>query len=88
MTGGSASTLYEAVHSQLFTLPKSTIVYPAHDYKGRTASSIGEEMKYNPRLGEGLSLEKFVDIMDNLGLSYPKMIDVAVPANMRCGYND
>lgn len=86
--GGSASTLYEAVHSQLFTLPKSTIVYPAHDYKGRTASSIGEEMKYNPRLGEGLSLEKFVDIMDNLGLSYPKMIDVAVPANMRCGYND
>jgi len=86
--GGSASTLYDSVHSQLFTLSDDCIVYPAHDYKGRFSSTIGDEKKTNPRLGGGKTKEEFTEIMDNLGLSYPKMIDVAVPANMRCGVPD
>ena len=86
--GGSAETLYESVHSQLFTLPESTVVYPAHDYKGRKSSTVGDEKKSNPRLGNGKTLEEFVDIMKNLNLAYPKKIDVAVPANMRCGVPD
>jgi sulfur dioxygenase len=86
--GGSAETLYDSVHQQLFTLPESTIVYPAHDYKGRTESNIGDEKKNNPRLGGEKSKDEFVEIMANLNLAYPKKIDVAVPANMRCGVPD
>jgi len=80
---GSASRLYESVHSQLFNLPDATLVYPAHDYKGRTASSIGEEKAHNPRLTK--PKEEFVEIMDNLGLPPPKLLDKAVPANLKCG---
>lgn len=86
--GGSAETLYQSVHSQLFSLPASTIVYPAHDYKGRFSSTVGAEMDSNPRLGKGKTQDEFVEIMANLNLSYPKKIDVAVPANMRCGVPD
>lgn len=84
--GGSAAKLYESVHSQLFSLPKSCTVYPAHDYKSRTQSTIGSELESNPRLGGGKTQEEFVEIMANLNLAYPKKIDVAVPANMICGY--
>lgn len=83
--GGSAADLYDSVHQQLFTLPDTTIVYPAHDYKGRTQSSIADEKEKNPRLGGGKTKEEFVEIMNNLNLDYPKHIDRAVPANMRCG---
>jgi sulfur dioxygenase len=86
--GGSADNLYESVHKQLFTLPDSTIVYPAHDYKSRTQSQIGDEKANNPRLGATKTKDEFVEIMANLNLSYPKKIDVAVPANMRCGVPD
>jgi len=86
--GGSASKLYQSVQTQLFSLPDDCIVYPAHDYKGRLSSLIGDEKKSNPRLGEGKSEEDFVEIMNNLNLAYPKKIDVAVPANMRCGVPD
>lgn len=86
--GGSAETLYESVHEQLFTLPDDCTVYPAHDYKGRTASVIKEEKKDNPRLGESKTKDEFIEIMANLNLSYPKKIDEAVPANMRCGVPD
>ena len=86
--GGSSDTLYDSVHQQLFSLPDSTIVYPAHDYKERTESSIGDEKANNPRLGAGKSKDDFMEIMANLNLSYPKKIDVAVPANMRCGVPD
>jgi sulfur dioxygenase len=83
---GSSETLYQSVHKQLFTLPDDYLVYPAHDYKGMTCSSIGEEKKYNPRLTK--SLEEFKQIMSNLNLAYPKMIDKALPANKVCGlYN-
>jgi len=85
---GSADTLYDSVHSQLFTLPEDCVVYPAHDYKERTSSTIGDEKANNPRLGAGKTKSEFIDIMNNLNLSKPKKIDVAVPANMRCGVPD
>jgi hypothetical protein len=68
---------------QLFNLPDSTIVYPAHDYKGRTASSVGEEKAHNPRLTK--SREEFIHLMDKLGLPPPKMLEKAVPANLKVG---
>lgn len=86
--GGSASTLYDSVHSQLFTLPEECTVWPAHDYKGRFSSTIVDEKNNNPRLGGDKKKEDFIEIMNNLNLSYPKMIDKAVPANMRCGVPD
>nr|GLL47176.1 persulfide dioxygenase ETHE1 homolog, mitochondrial [Ipomoea trifida] len=84
--GGSSYQLYESVHSQIFSLPKDTLVYPAHDYKGFTVSTVGEEIQYNPRLTK--DKETFKEIMENLKLSYPKMMDVAVPANMVCGFQE
>ncbi|XP_058727436.1 persulfide dioxygenase ETHE1 homolog, mitochondrial [Vicia villosa] len=81
--GGSSENLYKSVHSQIFTLPKDTLLYPAHDYKGFSVTTVGEEIQYNPRLTK--DEETFKNIMANLNLSYPKMIDVAVPANMVCG---
>ncbi|CDP06078.1 unnamed protein product [Coffea canephora] len=80
--GGSSETLYKSI----FTLPKDTLVYPAHDYKGFTVSTVGEEMKYNPRLTKDEA--GFKGIMENLNLPYPKMMDVAVPANVLCGLQD
>ncbi|XP_061357063.1 persulfide dioxygenase ETHE1 homolog, mitochondrial isoform X2 [Gastrolobium bilobum] len=68
---------------QIFTLPKDTLIYPAHDYKGFTVSTVGEELQYNPRLTK--DEETFKNIMANLNLSYPKLIDIAVPANIVCG---
>ncbi|CAL9128448.1 unnamed protein product [Musa textilis] len=83
---GNSRQLYHSVHSQIFTLPKETLIYPAHDYKGFTVSTVGEEMLYNPRLTK--DEEAFKSIMENLKLDYPKMMDVAVPANMVCGLQD
>ncbi len=82
---GSASTLYRSVHEKVFTLPDACLVYPGHDYKGRTVSSVGEEKRHNPRLGGGRTEAEFVDIMSKLQLAYPKKIDVALPANLYCG---
>ena len=84
--GGSAETLYESVHSQIFTLPAETAVYPAHDYKGQTRSSVEEEKRLNPRLTK--TKEEFVVIMANLNLPYPKKIDASLPANLVCGIVD
>ncbi|CAM9179803.1 unnamed protein product [Discosporangium mesarthrocarpum] len=81
--GGSSDSLYSSVHREIFTLPNDCVVYPAHDYKGRHSSTVGEEKVYNPRLTK--SLEEFKDIMANLGLPYPKKMDASVPANMVCG---
>lgn len=83
--GGSSQALYQSVKERLFTLPGDTVVYPAHDYQGLTASTIAEEIAYNPRLGKGKTFEDFKDIMANLKLAYPKMFDIAVPANLNCG---
>lgn len=80
---GSSENLYHSVHKRIFTLPDHYTLYPAHDYKGQTATTVAEEKKYNPRLTK--DLEEFIKIMDNLNLPYPKMIDKAVPANKVCG---
>ncbi len=82
---GSADKLYESVHQQLFTLPDSTIVYPGHDYRGQTASTIQMEKLYNPRLGMGKSKSEFIQTMSELKLAHPKKIHEAVPANLACG---
>ena len=83
---GSAETLYSSVHTQLFTLPEGCFVYPGHDYLGRTRSTVGEEKALNPRLTQPLT--GFVATMKGLNLAYPKKLDVAFPANMRCGVPD
>jgi len=80
---GSAETLYKSVHTQLFTLPDSCLVLPAHDYKGRRRSTIGAEKKTNARLTK--TAAEFIEIMANLGLPYPKQIDTALPRNLVCG---
>jgi sulfur dioxygenase len=82
---GNPETLYDSVTQKLFTLPDNTIVYPAHDYNGRSASSIGEEKRWNPRLGNNKGKDEFVEIMRNLNLDLPKKINEAVPANMKAG---
>lgn len=82
---GSADTLYSSVTLKLFTLPDATILYPAHDYNGRPCSTIGEEKRWNPRLGNNRSREEFVALMNNLNLALPKKINEAVPANLECG---
>ena len=82
---GSPQTLFESVHSQIFSLPDTYTIYPGHDYKGLTATSVAEEKMYNPRLGGNVLKDDFVGYMSNLGLAHPKQMDVAVPANMRCG---
>lgn len=84
---GSSEKLFHSVREKLFGLSDNTIVYPAHDYKGFTKSSIGLEKKLNPRLNMEISKEKFVEIMANLKLPYPKKIQEAVPANLQCGIN-
>lgn len=82
---GNAAVLYESIHQQIFTLPDSTIIYPGHDYKGRTSSTVEQERLHNSRLGDQRSKQEFIDIMKNLNLPYPKKIDIALPANKVCG---
>ncbi|MDX8455247.1 MBL fold metallo-hydrolase [Mesorhizobium sp. VK9D] len=81
---GDPRRQYESIFGHLLKLPDSTLVYPAHDYKGDTVSTIGEEKAFNPRL-QVRSVEEYVEIMNNLKLANPKMMDVAVPANMKVG---
>lgn len=83
---GDAGTLYESVHGKLFALPGDTLVYPGHDYKGRSVSTVEEERTFNPRLTK--TKDEFVKLMAELKLPYPARIDVAVPANMMCGVQD
>ncbi|KAM4650516.1 persulfide dioxygenase ETHE1, mitochondrial [Discoglossus pictus] len=83
---GCPNTLYNSVHSKIFTLPDSCLLYPAHDYTGQTVSSVEEEKRLNPRLTK--SEAEFVKIMNNLNLARPAQIDIAVPANLKCGIQD
>lgn len=85
---GDAARLFRSVHEQLFTLPGSCLLYPGHDYRGLTVSSVDEERRYNPRLGGNASVGDFTGYMNHLGLPHPKQIDRAVPANLRCGQVD
>jgi len=81
---GDARAQYDSIFGRLLRLPDETLVYPAHDYKGDTVSTIGEERRCNPRL-QVKSVDEYVELMHNLKLSNPKMMDVAVPANMKVG---
>ena len=82
--GGSAESLYESIQ-KLYKLPDSTEVYPAHDYNGLSVSTIGEEKKFNSMLRESDDQKTFIDNVNNLDLSLPKKIKIAVPANQSCG---
>jgi glyoxylase-like metal-dependent hydrolase (beta-lactamase superfamily II)/rhodanese-related sulfurtransferase len=82
---GDARAQYESIFNRLMKLPEETLVYPAHDYKGETVSTISEEKAFNPRL-QVKSIDEYVELMNNLNLPNPKMMDVAVPANMKVGF--
>ncbi len=81
---GNARSMYRSIHARIFSLPETCLIYPGHDYRGLTVSSVAEERRFNPRLGGQLSEEDFVGYMNNLGLAHPKQMDIAVPANMKC----
>lgn len=85
---GDSSVLFDSVRTRLFTLDETTLVYPAHDYCGRTVTTIAEEKRHNPRLKVGISKAEFIAKMDALGLPPPAKIDVAVRANRACGEVD
>ncbi|PJA32962.1 MAG: Zn-dependent hydrolase [Zetaproteobacteria bacterium CG_4_9_14_3_um_filter_53_7] len=80
---GDAGTLYDSISGKLFTLPDDTLVYPAHDYKGMTCTTIAEEKQWNPRMN--LTRDDFITFMNELDLADPKRIHEAVPANLACG---
>jgi len=83
--GGDAAVLYRSVRERIFSLPDSCLLHPGHDYRGLTVTSVGEERKFNPRLGGDVALGDFLGHMANLKLAHPKQMEVAVPANLRCG---
>ena len=83
--GGDARTLYRSVREQIFSLPERCLLYPGHDYRGLTVTSVGEEKLYNPRLAESIGEGDFVGYMTHLGLPHPKQMELAVPANLKCG---
>jgi glyoxylase-like metal-dependent hydrolase (beta-lactamase superfamily II) len=82
---GDAGTLFRSVHDKIFVLPEDTLIFPGHDYNHRRVSTVGQERARNPRLGAGKSLEEFISIMAALDLPSPKQLEIAVPANRRCG---
>lgn len=82
---GSAHDMFRSVHEQILALPEACLLYPAHDYRGLTVTSVAEERRFNPRLGGNIGEQDFVGYMENLGLPHPKLMDVAVPANLVCG---
>ena len=81
---GSARAQYDSIFGRLLKLPDETMVFPAHDYKGDTVSTIGEEKRYNPRL-QVRSVDEYIELMNNLKLPNPKLMDVVLPANMQVG---
>ena len=82
---GSSERLFESVKSKLYSLPDETLLYPGHDYKGETVSTIGEEKLYNTRIKASTPKEVFIKTMSELNLAQPKKIHEAVPANLKCG---
>jgi sulfur dioxygenase len=82
---GNPSTLYHSIKDQIFSLPEECLLYPAHDYRGATVTTVGEEKRYNPRIGGERNEADFVGYLSHLGLPHPKQMDIAVPANLVCG---
>jgi glyoxylase-like metal-dependent hydrolase (beta-lactamase superfamily II)/rhodanese-related sulfurtransferase len=85
---GSPALLYRSVQDQILSLPPDCLLYPGHDYRGLTVTSVAEEKRYNPRLGGDTDAADFAGYMNHLGLPHPKLMDIAVPANLRCGQPD
>jgi glyoxylase-like metal-dependent hydrolase (beta-lactamase superfamily II)/rhodanese-related sulfurtransferase len=85
---GSPDRLYRSVQEQILSLPSTCLLYPGHDYRGLTVTSVAEEKRFNPRLGGDVNATDFAGYMNNLGLPHPKLMDIAVPANLRCGQPD
>ncbi len=83
---GDARAMFHSVREQILSLPDDCLLYPAHDYRGLTVTSVAEERRYNPRLGAEIGEEDFIGYMNHLGLPHPKQMAVAVPANMQCGH--
>ena len=82
---GDPAAMYRSVHDRIFSLPNDCLLYPAHDYRGLTVTSVAEERRFNPRLGGDIAVGDFTGYMQNMRLAHPRLIDVAVPANLRCG---
>jgi glyoxylase-like metal-dependent hydrolase (beta-lactamase superfamily II) len=82
---GDAATLFRSVRERIFSLPEECLIYPAHDYRGLTATSVGEERLYSPRLADSIGERDFVGYMTHLGLAHPKQMEEAVPANLKLG---
>jgi sulfur dioxygenase len=82
---GDPRAMFQSIHRRIFTLPETCLLYPAHDYRGLTVTSVGEERRFNPRLGGELCEDDFAGYMANLRLPHPRQIDAAVPANLKCG---
>ena len=83
--GGSAEQLFDSAHRRIFSLADDCLLYPGHDYRGLTVSSVAEEKRCNPRVGGAIDVGDFTGHMRHLNLPHPKLIDLAVPANLRCG---
>jgi glyoxylase-like metal-dependent hydrolase (beta-lactamase superfamily II)/rhodanese-related sulfurtransferase len=83
--GGDVSAMWDSIRERIFGLPDACLIYPGHDYQGRTVSTVAEEKRFNPRIGGDAHAEDFAGYMNNLGLAHPKLIDIAVPANMNSG---
>eukprot|EP00164_Ancoracysta_twista_P017458 GFYU01029744.1.p1 GENE.GFYU01029744.1~~GFYU01029744.1.p1 ORF type:complete len:251 (-),score=24.14 GFYU01029744.1:129-881(-) len=79
--GGNPETLYNSVHNQIYNLPEDCILYPAHDYRGQTATTVQEEKEHNKRISTSVSKKDFITNMNNLSLPYPTNMDVSIPAN-------
>ena len=86
--GGSAAQLFQSVHGQILSLPDGCLLYPGHDYRGVTVSSVAEERRFNPRLGGDVNEADFTVSMQALHLPHPRQMAQAVPANLRCGQPD
>jgi glyoxylase-like metal-dependent hydrolase (beta-lactamase superfamily II)/rhodanese-related sulfurtransferase len=82
---GDSRALFRSIRDQIFTLPRSCLLYPAHDYRGLTVSSVDEEERFNPRIGAAVGEDDFVGYMKNLNLPHPKLLDIALPGNLRLG---
>jgi sulfur dioxygenase len=85
LPSGNPGTLYDSITRKLFTLPGDTVVYPGHDYQGRTSSTISEEKAFNPRLGNNNSRDEFISIMSGRHSNPPYRMHEAFPSNLRCG---
>lgn len=83
--GGDPGEMFRSVRERIFALPDDTLLYPAHDYKGRTVTTVAEEKRFNPRIGLERSRDDFLRLMGELMLAHPKRMDVAVPANLESG---